>query len=133
MTMKPLIILLFLCLTSQAHAVRLKCNYKRFEMGSSEELSVFIGKLKKVRTGKQLARYVNFPLNVNIKPKKLVIKNTKGLTKHYKKIMSEKVRSYIYYTDTKKVFCNNEGLMLGKGQVWLRRFKNQYKITALNP
>ena len=130
--MKLLMVVAFLFLTSQAHALK-KCRYGLHGVGTKKELSAFLGKLKKVKTSKQLAQYVNFPLRVILKKKPYTIKNKSELRKHYKTLMSEKVRSHIYYADPKKVYCNNDGIMLGKGQVWIGRFKDRYKIISMNP
>lgn len=130
--MKSLLIVILLSLSGQAHALR-PCKYNVYDAGTPAQLQTFLDKLKKVKTAKQLAPHVNFPMTVNLKPKKLVIKNRADLNKHYKKIITEKVRSHIYYADPKKVYCNKDGVMIGKGHVWLKVFNKQYKIISINP
>ena len=134
--MKLLIVLLLLSFGFQAQAQNLpkntrRCNYELHGHGSPAEFNKVLSKINKVKSAKSLAKFAEYPMNLN-GPNKKKIKSRSQFIKNSKNIWSEKVKKAVQ-TQLNLVWCDSQGLMLGKGNIWLRYKEGSYKIIAINP
>ena len=110
-----------------------RCDYRAKEIGTPAEFSKFFNKLKKVKSAKQLERYVSYPMKLNVKPERKVIKNRAQFMKNAKLIWSDRLKKALAISNFHFVYCSADGIMIGKGQIWINYQKKTYKIIALNP
>ena len=131
--MRSFLTFLFISLAAQSSQAEIKCLFRTYEVGNIKTFRGFVAKLKKANTAKKMEKLMHYPANLNLKGKKLKIKNKNDFFKHYKDIMSEKIKNTIKTNDPYDTFCNYDGLSLGKGSLWVQFINSKYKIIAFNP
>lgn len=81
---------------------------------------------------KALNDFVLLPLQANTKPRK-IIKNKADLEKVSASLFTPKVLSSISSQEIDKLFCRDQGVMTGSGEVWISQRGAQIGITSINP
>ncbi len=103
---------------------------------SKENLLKFLGDLKTAVLSKDvnsISKFVLFPLQVNAKSKKKIIKNQADLKKEFTSVFTETVLKAIANQEAERIFCRNQGAMIGDGEVWIRQKNEQIGISTINP
>ncbi|MFD1676800.1 LppP/LprE family lipoprotein [Alicyclobacillus fodiniaquatilis] len=81
-----------------------------------------------------VAAFGAYPMNVNTDGKKQSIANAQAFVQNYDAIMTRKVKSAITAQQINQLFVNDEGVMVGNGEVWLTQHdSSKCSIYAINP
>ena len=80
----------------------------------------------------QIEKLVIFPLRVNSNLKHKVIKDIATLDKVFSSVFTPKILSMISSQQLEKLFCRDQGVMLGNGEVWLTKRDEKIGISAIN-
>ena len=111
------------------------CDLTIAGFDSKESFLYFFDQLKIAsaqNNAKALSNLVLFPLRLNgIKSK--IIRNRSQFQKNYKIIFTSKIRDVIAQQKLEKLFCRDQGVMFGDGQLWISvNSKKQVGIIAIN-
>ncbi|MBE6072796.1 MAG: hypothetical protein E7208_12770 [Clostridium butyricum] len=106
---------------------------------SDQDIENFFSKIQSyiVNDNKvQLAEEINYPINVKINGELMEIKNKDDLIKNYDQIFYADYKQLISNSDTKYLFVNYQGIMLGSGYIWANNVhsgsNSKLMITAIN-
>ena len=80
----------------------------------------------------RVAELVNFPLRVNSKTP-LVVKDKAAFLKSFDEIFPKALIDWVQTHDSRDVFCNSKGIMLGDGPIWASNRGGHYGVSAINP
>ncbi len=95
----------------------------------------FFPKLKaaaKTKDSAALSSLVLYPLRFNSQSRRS-IKNASSLKKDFSKIFNDKVLAAIANQEAKDLFCRDQGVMLGEGEVWIQQKGKTVGISSINP
>jgi len=95
----------------------------------------FFGQLQKaVKRGdkNEVAKNVKYPLRVNKEGASRFVHNEKQFLTEYDLIMTGKVRQALLQQSVTNTFVNDQGVMVGDGELWLGQFGNEFGIFAIN-
>jgi len=95
----------------------------------------FFGQLQKaVKRGdkNEVAKNVKYPLRVNKEGASRFVHNEKQFLTEYDLIMTGKVRQALLQQKVTNTFVNDQGVMVGDGELWLGQFGNEFGIFAIN-
>lgn len=67
----------------------------------------------------KVAAFVTYPLNVYAGGNQQTITNAQAFVQQYHTIMTSKVKAAIAAQQVNQLFVNDEGVMVGSGEVWL--------------
>jgi hypothetical protein len=76
------------------------------------------------------AKYVKYPMRINFKPVKKIVRNKAEFLRYYDKVFTKKFVSSVAQDIPHHPWVNSQGFMLGNGQVWLN---DEGKVFAINP
>lgn len=99
-----------------------------------ELLKVFDG-IKSAALSKDsiaIEKYILFPLVVNSKPKRKPLKNKEELQKDFAKVFTSKVLKVIELQKFESLFCRDQGVMIGDGEVWINESQGKIGIAVIN-
>ena len=82
----------------------------------------------------KVASMVDYPVTVTIAKRKKKIKTSKELIRHYRAIFNAKVKRAIARQKVEKLFVNQQGVMIGRGEIWFNQQPTgkALKIIAIN-
>lgn len=95
---------------------------------SKEKLFAFLAQLKLAKDPDALVKQVIFPLRVNGR-----LKNKQEVKKRFQEVFTPKVMKAIAEQEKETIFCRDQGVMLGDGEIWLGQRKGRIGIISLNP
>lgn len=100
---------------------------------NKEELVKFTERLKAADSAENLAQMIVYPLRVNKSSKKhFLIKNDGELKSRFTETFPAEVLKVIQGQDPKGTFCNNQGLTIGDGTVWINKKNGKTGIYVVN-
>jgi predicted lipid-binding transport protein (Tim44 family) len=79
----------------------------------------------------KVADYILYPLRVNDSEKELTIPNKKEFIAKYDQIFTEAIRKALVNQKTDELFVNYQGVMVGSGELWLRRATDNPKLFGV--
>lgn len=83
----------------------------------------------------EVAKYILYPINVNINGAKTTINKEADFIKNYDSIINTKVKNAFVNQKVENTFVNYQGVMVGNGELWFTesdKVKNKYCIYAIN-
>ena len=89
------------------------------------------GALSKQDTG-IIALLVKFPLHINDDRGRYSVDDAASLQARFENVFPTSVRRTVLDQNPKTLFCNDEGVMYGRGTVWIRRTDLGYRIVTIN-
>lgn len=92
-----------------------------FLYGSHDAYHHFFDQLKRdIAQGNKsaVAAVVKYPLKINIKEKRIIIKNQQQFIRNYNVIITEKIKKIVAEERFVGMFANGSGMMFGNGQIW---------------
>jgi hypothetical protein len=111
-----------------------------FPFASDEMASSFLAKVQSAASRDErgaLAELIHFPLRTTLGGKKVIMSRT-SLMLHFSEVFNSKVLAAISSAhfqsihDYSCVFWNNQGMMLGYGEIWFDSVKDRIKIVTVN-
>jgi hypothetical protein len=77
---------------------------------------------------------VRFPIDIEIAGKRTHLKNRSELLKYYDVAFDTKVKGFIAKQKFKDLFCNGQGVMIGRGEIWINSSGKppRLKVVAIN-
>ncbi len=121
---------------SEANKEHSGCDLEITGIESKSEFLKFFSDLKEAaRTPDKtkFGRLVIFPLRVNFNPKSRKVKSNEELIKDFDRIFTTKVIAAIKAQEVKNIFCRDQGVMIGVGDVWIQQDGKQIGISTVNP
>jgi hypothetical protein len=79
-----------------------------------------------------IAKLINYPLRVNKAGKSRHIKAEVGVENYFSKIFTDKVLQAITHQKYADLFCRDQGVMIGNGEVWINQQGDKIGIYAIN-
>lgn len=83
-----------------------------------------------------VAKSISYPVNVNIKGERTLIKNEEDFIKNYDSIFTSEYKKAIKDSFAKYLLVNTQGVMIGDGLMWFNgatpEDRKSMKITAIN-
>jgi len=83
-----------------------------------------------------IAKAISYPINVNVKDEKILIKNQEDFLKNYDIIFTTEYKKAIKDSFAKYMFVNSQGVMIGDGLMWFNgatpEETKSMKIIAIN-
>ncbi|MFG0213433.1 hypothetical protein ACFU8X_10025 [Brevibacillus porteri] len=95
----------------------------------------FFGKLQeavKKNDKTEVAKHIRYPLRVNKDGKSQFIRDEQQFLEAYDRIMTEKVKEAFLQQKVTDTFVNDQGVMVGNGELWLGQFSNRFVVFAVN-
>ncbi|BAH43125.1 hypothetical protein BBR47_21480 [Brevibacillus brevis NBRC 100599] len=80
----------------------------------------------------EVAKHVRYPLRVNKDGKSQFIRDEQQFLEEYNRIMTEKVKEAFLQQKVTDTFVNDQGVMVGNGEIWLGQFSNRFVVFAIN-
>lgn len=119
---------------------------KRYMMAlntkNDQDVEEFANKIQSyiVKDDKEgLSEQITYPITVNIKGKRTVIKNSQDFIKNYNEIINPNFKETMSNTSTKYLFANSKGIMFGEGlyNIWINEVtsngsNSELYIIAIN-
>ena len=97
-----------------------------------EEIKAYVNNNDK----NNIAKAISYPININNKDEKILIKNQEDFLKNYDIIFTSEYKKSIEDSFTKYMFVNSQGVMIGDGLMWFNGATPEetkaMKITAIN-
>ena len=113
------------------------CDLVIANFDSVEEFTKFFQNLKAVAKANDvnaITDLIIYPLNTRVDGKKINFKNKSELLKKFKNVWTDTVAAALAAQETSKLFCNYQGVMIGNGQIWIKKLNNgKIGIGAINP
>jgi len=110
-------------------------------ISSSSKFKTFFDELiEDVECGNadKISEKVNFPINVKLSDKRVLIKSKEEFLENYKYIFNAKVKKDLLNQKFKKIRRKSDGAMIGRGSLWITEVKTKedakwiIKIYAIN-
>lgn len=79
-----------------------------------------------------IARMVRFPLQVNTREGRFSFQNVPELMAHFDAVFQPTVLNMVLKCPRSGLYCDNRGVMIGSGEVWLAPEGREPRIIALN-
>ncbi|MGG4221161.1 hypothetical protein ABEW32_23385 [Paenibacillus jamilae] len=98
-----------------------------FEVAGIQDPKAFLNTFKALQKAvadndkEKVADYILYPLRVNDVEKSLTIPNKKDFMAKYDQIFTDAIREALVNQKTDELFVNYQGVMVGSGELWLRR------------
>ena len=147
-TLKNTILFLICFSTSYSIAAPLRISQPSKESGgcdlyvanfdSLEEFKVFFSKLKQLSTEKnivELSKMILYPLRVKLNGKHVMINDAADFTKEFSRVWTTHVSDSLANQEEATLFCNYQGVMIGNGQIWIKKLNVNHKVVvgSINP
>ncbi len=139
--MKKWIVIFCALLALPTFAAHCKIQQDRFAIANTNtpQASAFLAKLQgliKKNKVDDILNLVRYPLRNPLAKNLPAFKNKKQLQKQYSQIFNKQVQSAIVKQQSKKLFVNYQGVMIGNGEIWYDNAgtlnKPDIKIIAVN-
>lgn len=113
----------------------------RFEVAGIQDPKAFIQMFeslqKTVAQGdkEKVADYILYPLSVHERGNTLTVKDKTNFLAKYEQIFTPAVQQALVNQETDKLFVNYQGVMVGSGELWLRRSSDdpkQFGVFTVN-
>ena len=105
-------------------------------MHSKEQLFSFVSTLKKAIAAKDIqniSKTIIFPLRVNThNSKSYQVKNEREFNNLFSKIFTPAVINAIQIQNPNDLFCRDQGVMIGQGEVWINEINGKVGIFTIN-
>jgi hypothetical protein len=77
---------------------------------------------------------VHFPIKITAAGKPLVLRSKDQLLKNYDVAFDSKVKGFIAKQQFAELFCNWQGIMIGRGEVWINTVgkSSRLRIITIN-
>ncbi|MBE3647652.1 hypothetical protein [Paenibacillus polymyxa] len=98
-----------------------------FEVAGIQDPKAFLNTFKALQKAvadndkEKVANFILYPLRVNDSEKSLTIPNKKDFLAKYDQIFTDAIREALVNQKTDELFVNYQGVMVGSGELWLRR------------
>ncbi|KJK29165.1 hypothetical protein MMB75_19245 [Paenibacillus sp. P2(2022)] len=112
--------------TSSAPAAS-NASQNPFEVAGIQDPKAFLNTFKALQKAvadndkEKVANFILYPLRVNDSEKSLTIPNKKDFLAKYDQIFTDAIREALVNQKTDELFVNYQGVMVGSGELWLRR------------
>ncbi len=82
----------------------------------------------------KVADMINYPLNVNGRGHKEVIRKKSDLLKRYQSVFTPQVKVALSKQEVSDLFVNSQGVMIGNGEIWFNQIfgSNNIRIITIN-
>ena len=82
----------------------------------------------------RVAQLVEFPIAIQVSGKRKTLRNRSQLLQYYDVAFDAKVKGFIRKQEFSTLFCNWQGIMIGRGEIWINKVGSspQIKIVAIN-
>jgi hypothetical protein len=100
-----------------------------------EKFLTFFSKLKAAASTKDssaMSALVHYPLTVNSVPKRK-IKSTADFKKNFPILFDSQILGAVSKQEIKDLFCRDQGVMIGHGQLWIDQRGDKVGISTINP
>lgn len=108
----------------------------RLTSSNTKDIEAFASKIKLYVTENNktgLAEMIAYPIKVTINDSKVSISNKQEFVQKYDDIVNAEFKEKISNCYTKYLFSNDEGIMLGDGEIWFDNLNNNgLRIYAIN-
>lgn len=78
----------------------------------------------------EVSKIINYPLNFFSK-KNVLVSNKKQFLKNYDIIFNKKIKNVIKNQNRNNFFCKSQGVMYGRGEIWVNNFNKQNKLKII--
>ncbi len=96
-----------------------QCAYNGQDYQVAMQVEQKIQKALKANSVSDFATVLTYPLRVNVgSSKHYQVKSVKEMMIRYPTIMTPTMQQYILADDPKQIFCNDQGVMIGRGSIW---------------
>ncbi|MDQ0496837.1 hypothetical protein [Paenibacillus brasilensis] len=108
-----------------------------FEVAGIQDPKAFLNTFKALQKAvadndkEKVANYIFYPLRVNDSEKSLTIPNKKDFIAKYDQIFTDAIREALVNQKTDDLFVNYQGVMVGSGELWLRRDTDNPKLFGV--
>ncbi|MFD1461358.1 hypothetical protein ACFQ5D_07880 [Paenibacillus farraposensis] len=108
-----------------------------FEVAGIQDPKSFLNTFKALQKAvadndkEKVANYILYPLRVNDSEKSLTIPNKKDFMAKYDQIFTDAIREALVNQKTDDLFVNYQGVMVGSGELWLRRAADNPKVFGV--
>lgn len=108
-----------------------------FEVAGIQDPKAFLNTFKALQKAvadndrEKVANYILYPLRVNDSEKSLTIPNKKDFIAKYDQIFTDAIREALVNQKTDDLFVNYQGVMVGSGELWLRRGTDNPKLFGV--
>jgi predicted lipid-binding transport protein (Tim44 family) len=108
-----------------------------FEVAGIQDPKAFLNTFKALQKAvadndkEKVANYILYPLRVNDSEKSLTIPNKKDFMAKYDQIFTDAIREALVNQKTDDLFVNYQGVMVGSGELWLRRATDNPKLFGV--
>jgi hypothetical protein len=77
---------------------------------------------------------VGFPIKITVEGKSRTLRNKNQLLEYYNVAFDAKVRGFIAKQKVSDLFCNWQGIMIGRGEIWINTVSgsSRLRIIAIN-
>ncbi|MGM1022886.1 MAG: hypothetical protein ACQEXV_20835 [Bacillota bacterium] len=112
-------------------------SHNPFEVAGIQDPKAFLNTFKALQKAvadndkEKVANYIFYPLLVNDSEKALTIPNKKEFIAQYDQIFTDAIREALVNQKTDDLFVNYQGVMVGSGELWLRRATNNPKLFGV--
>ena len=110
------------------------CDLARYGLNSKEPFLSFFDQLKTASAKKDkrsLSGMILYPMRVNGKVAK-IIRTPADFSKSFDSLFTSKVQSVIERQQLNKLFCRDQGIMYGDGEIWVGISSGKVGIKSLN-
>ena len=84
----------------------------------------------------KVAAFLDYPITVNGAGYRIALRRPADLLKRYDAVFNRKVKSALASQRAERLFVNDQGVMIGSGEIWFNQMgsgrKASFKITAIN-
>lgn len=118
-----------------SHQVRTGDNYRPAGFDDAQVVHDFISDLQTLALKgdrEAIARKVRFPLQVNSAGQKRLVANEMEFLESYDTTFAPSIIRMVLKCPRTGLYCDNRGVMIGTGEVWLAPEDRQPRIIALN-
>ncbi|MGW8959369.1 hypothetical protein [Paenibacillus sp. NPDC055715] len=112
-------------------------SHNPFEVAGIQDPNAFLNTFKALQKAvadndkEKVANYIFYPLRVNDSEKELTISNKKEFIAKYDQMFTDAIREALVNQKTDDLFVNYQGVMVGSGELWLRRDTDNPKLFGV--